>query len=116
MTSTLDIIDNHLRSFHEGDLDCIMKDYTDDSVLLTIDGALEGRAPIRRFMKSLFQEFSKPGASFEMRAKDVRGEVAFIVWSAVTADHHYEFATDTFVVRGGVIVYQSFAGKVKPRR
>ena len=116
MSSTLDVIDHHLESFADGDLEGIMADYTDDSVLFTIDGTLEGRGPIRRLMTGLFTEFGKPGASFEMRAKSVAGEVAHIVWSAETADHRYEFATDTFVVRDGKIAYQSFAGKIEPRR
>ena len=115
MTSTLDIIDHHLRSFADGDRDGIMEDYTDQSVLFTIDGPLEGCHRIRQLMSGLFEEFAKPGASFEMRAKSVEGEVAHIVWTAETADNRYEFATDTFVVRDGKIAYQSFAGKVKPR-
>jgi ketosteroid isomerase-like protein len=115
MSTTLDIIDHHLRSFADGDLEGIMQDYTEDSVLFTIDGAIEGCGPIRRLMTGLFTEFAKPGASFEMRVKSVEGEVAHIVWSGETADNRYEFATDTFVVRDGKIAYQSFAGKIKPR-
>lgn len=116
MTSTLDIIDNHLRSFREGDLDRLMQDYGDDTVFFTVDGALQGPAAIRAFMAGLFREFAKPGADFDLRVKRVHGDVAYIVWTAATADNVYEFATDTFVVRGGRIAYQSFAGKVEPRR
>lgn len=116
MSSTLTILEHHLTSFADGDLEGLMDDYTDDSVLFTIDGRLEGRAPIRRLMAGLFAEFAQPGATFEMRAQNVAGEVAHIVWSAQTPDHRYELATDTFVVRGGKIAYQSFAGKIVPRR
>ncbi|GIL05073.1 MAG: hypothetical protein AMXMBFR72_06950 [Betaproteobacteria bacterium] len=35
--------------------------------------------------------------------------------SAETADNVYEFATDTFIVRDGMIAAQSFAGKIAPR-
>lgn len=114
-STTLGVLDNHLRSFHEGDLDGLMRDYTGDSVLFTPDGALEGPAAIRRFMTGLFREFAMPGANFEMRVRDARGEVAYIVWTAETAERHYEFATDTFVVRGGRIAWQTFAGKIRPR-
>ena len=115
MSNTLQVIDNHLRSFAKGDLDGLMGDYTADSVLFTMDGALKGDAAIRRFMTGLFREFARPGARFDLRFQDVQGEAAYIVWSAETAENHYEFATDTFVVRGGRIVYQSFAGRIKPR-
>jgi hypothetical protein len=39
-----------------------------------------------------------------------------ILWTAETADNSYEFATDTFVVRNGKIVVQSFAAKIKRKR
>jgi len=41
--------------------------------------------------------------------------VAFITWSAETADNVYEFATDTFVIRDEKIVTQTFAAKVTPK-
>lgn len=115
MSDTRTILEHHVSSFLEGDLDALMNDYTDDSVLFTVDGKLAGRGAIRRLMAGLFAEFAQPGASFEMRAQNVAGEVAHIVWSGETPSNRYEFATDTFVVRDGRIVYQSFAGKVVPR-
>jgi hypothetical protein len=44
------------------------------------------------------------------------GDHAYIVWTAETADNTYEFAIDTFVVRHGKIVAQSFAANIKPKR
>lgn len=115
MSNTLSIVERHLRSFLDRDLDRLMADYTDDSVLFTIDGKLEGRAPIRRLMAGLFAEFAAPGACFELRCQNVAGDVAHIVWTGETPANRYEFATDTFVVRGDKIAYQSFAGRIVPR-
>lgn len=115
MTNTLTVLENHLTSFADGDLDRLMRDYTEDTVFFTGDGKLEGRAPIRRLMTGLFDEFAQPDASFELRVLNVAGEVGHIVWSGETHANRYEFATDTFVVRDGKIVYQSFAGKIVPR-
>lgn len=115
MSKTLEIIEHHLGSFHAGDIDGLMADYTDKSVLFTTNGTLIGRRAIRGMFEGLYAEFSKPGARFTMHTQSAEGEVAYIVWSAETADNHYEFATDTFVVRDGRIAYQSFAGKVVPR-
>ena len=50
-----------------------------------------------------------------MQRQTVEGEVAHIIWNAETADNVYELGTDTFVVRGGKIVAQTFAAKVTPR-
>ena len=40
---------------------------------------------------------------------------AYILWTAETADNIYEMGTDTFVVREGKIVAQSYAGKITPK-
>ncbi len=45
----------------------------------------------------------------------VEGDYGYILWMAETADSVYELATDTFVVRDGKIVVQSFAGKITPK-
>jgi hypothetical protein len=45
----------------------------------------------------------------------MEGEIAFITWTAETADNTYEFGTDTFVVRDGKILVQTFAGKITPK-
>ncbi len=47
-----------------------------------------------------------------MKTQSVEGDYAYILWTAETADNVYEVGTDTFVVRNGKIVAQSFAGKV----
>ena len=70
---------------------------------------------MRALFEAFFAEFAKPGASFEMKKQIVEGETAYIVWSAETADNVYELATDTFVVRDGKIVTQTFAGKIVPK-
>ncbi|MBS1173782.1 MAG: SnoaL-like polyketide cyclase, partial [Proteobacteria bacterium] len=44
----------------------------------------------------------------------VDGDHAFIVWTARTADRNYELGTDTFVIRDGKIILQSFASKTTP--
>ena len=114
-TSTQDVLNHHLQSFGGGDLNEILADYTDESVIITADGALRGLAPIRPFFEAMFAEFAKPGASFAMGATVVDGDTAFITWSAETADNVYELGTDTFVVRDGKIATQTFAAKTTPK-
>jgi len=50
-----------------------------------------------------------------MKEQFVSGDYAYILWSAETADNVYELGTDTFVVRDGKIVAQSFTGKITPK-
>jgi ketosteroid isomerase-like protein len=107
-----DVLDHHLKSFGEGDLKGILSDYAPGAVLFTSDGPLKGADAIRSLFQAMITEFGKPGAAFSMKQKFVEGEYAYILWSAETADNVYELGTDTFVVRDGKIVAQSFTGKI----
>ena len=70
---------------------------------------------MRPFFARLIAEFAKPGASFNVRHRSIEGDYAYILWNAETADNVYEVGTDTFVMRDGKIVAQSFAGKISPK-
>jgi len=113
--TTEQVLGHHLECFGGGNLDGIMEDFTEDSVVLTPMGAAKGLDAIRGFFVPMFAEFAKPGASFEMLFQDVRDDVALIVWKAETADNVYELGTDTFFVRDGKIARQTFAGKIVPK-
>lgn len=113
--TTQAVLEHHLQGFGGGDMEGILSDYADDAVLFTPDGPLRGRQDIKSLFEAMFAEFGKPGMSFEMLRQTVEGDCAYIVWEAETAENVYELATDTFVVRDGKIVAQSFAGKITPK-
>ena len=116
MESTSDVLDRHLKAFADYDLDGVLADYSSDAVLFVPTGPLKGPDAIKPLFQALVSEFAKPGSSFTMQQRCIEGDHAYILWTAETADNSYEFATDTFVVRNGKIVAQSFAAKVKPKR
>jgi ketosteroid isomerase-like protein len=115
MASTKDVLDHHLKCFGEGNLEGILSDYAPGAVLFTPDGPLRGVNAIRPLFEAMIAEFGKPGARFSMKQQFVDGDHAYILWSAETAANVYELGTDTFVVRDGKIVAQSFTGKVTPK-
>ncbi len=115
MNSTKDVVDHHLTSFGAGDLNGILSDYAPMAILFTPDGPLVGIDAIRLLFVGLLAEFTKPGSSFELKHHSIKGDYAYILWTAETADNSYELATDTFVVQGGKIVAQSFAAKILPK-
>jgi ketosteroid isomerase-like protein len=112
MISTKDVVDRHLESFAAGDLDGLLSDYAPGTVMFLPDGPRKGADAIRPFFEALFTEFGKPGAVFNLKQQSVEGDYAYILWTAETADNIYEVGTDTFVVRDGKIIAQSFAGKI----
>lgn len=109
------VLDHHLAAFGNLDLEEILADYTDESIMITPNGVVRGIAELTPVFEGFFEEFGKPGMSFELHTKIVEGEIAYIIWSAETADNVYEFATDTFFVQDGKIMRQTLASKVTPK-
>src|SRR5262247_2449816 len=115
MASTKEVLDNHLKCFSEGDLEGILSDYAPGAVMFTSDGPLRGAEAMRPLFQAMIAEFGKPGAVFSLKQQFVEGDYAYILWTGETAENVYELGTDTFVVRDGKIVAQSFAGKITPK-
>jgi ketosteroid isomerase-like protein len=115
MKSTKEIIDHHLQAFAEQDLKGVLSDYAPGAVFITPQGPLHGPDAIRPLFQTMIAEFAKPGSRFNIKQQFVEGPYAYILWNAETADNVYELGTDTFVVRDGKIVAQSYTGKVTPR-
>ena len=47
--TTRQVLEHHLAAFGVGDLEGILSDYADDSIMISPDGPLKGRAAIRGF-------------------------------------------------------------------
>jgi ketosteroid isomerase-like protein len=115
MTTTDNVLDHHLDALLACDLDAIMEDYDDSAVLVTPDVTLRGLAALREFFRGVVTDLIQPGSQIEATTRVVDGEFAYIVWHGESQTHRFPFATDTFVVRHGKIVFQSFAGQVEPK-
>ncbi len=84
-----------------------MLDYTDDSVLISADNTYRGLAQIRDFFTAFVA--SLPDGfwdSFKMNRQEVVGELAYIHWEAKP---WVLMGTDTFIVRDGKILFQTYA-------
>jgi ketosteroid isomerase-like protein len=88
-------------------LSAILDDYGDDARLLSEDATYCGKHEIEGFFQR-FVAALPPHAieRFALRSLRVAGDVALITWSA---DPELPLGTDTFVVRDGKIVAQTFA-------
>ena len=114
---TRQVFEHHLRGLGAGDLDVILGDYADDSILISADGALKGRQAIRGFFEGVLASLFKPGTyEFTMDTLHVADDVAYVVWHANCASANVVFATDTFLIRNGKIAVQTFAAKIEPKK
>jgi ketosteroid isomerase-like protein len=114
--ATKDVLDHHLAAFGAGDVDEMLKDYTDDSRLITANGTIAGLGPLREAFTGILGGLFAPGTyEFTVEAEHIEGEVAFITWHADCESADVPFGADTFLVRDGKIAVQTFAMKVDPK-
>jgi len=105
-TDTGAVLQNHLQAARDG-VDAVMQDFTDDSVLITHEATYRGLIEIRQFYATLLNGLPRGfWDAFKMNRQEVVGEVAFILWEAKP---WLLLATDTFVVRNGKFLFQTFA-------
>lgn len=106
MATTQAVLDHHLSAFGIG-VDEIMKDFTEESVVITPAKTYRGLAEIRSFFQDFVDNFP-PAAweSFTIDRSEVVADVAYLVWNARP---FVSLGTDTFLVRDGKIAVQTFA-------
>jgi hypothetical protein len=107
---TKEVFDHHFKAFTENDLEAVMADYTDESILITPDVTYNGLAEIRANFVSAFKLFPKDSTTFKVSKSVIKKDLAYFIWSAKTPKFELGFGTDTFVIQNGKIIRQSFAG------
>ena len=112
--ATAETIKHHLDAFGSGDMEALMSDYTEESVVLTPNGMLSGLEQIQGLFESMGPMFPKEGTDFALDTMIVDNDMGFIVWHATTPVVSIPLGTDTYVVLGGKIMRQSFAAQVIP--
>lgn len=100
-------VNDHLQAFFEKNVEGVVRDYAPDAVFVTRDGPLRGVDEIRgfftRFIEGLPQGFLE---AFKLHRREFVGDVGYIVWESLP---WAPLGTDTFIVRDGKIVMQTFA-------
>jgi hypothetical protein len=111
--ASMEIILHHLSSFRENDLESLLADYTNESVLITREATYEGVKEIRGFFTELAVHFPKGKSGFELDKIVSHNDMVYIVWHADTPSLLVSLGTDTFVVKDGKISQQTFAGQME---
>ena len=114
MITTENVVRKHLRTFLEQKgIPAMLEDYDDRARFYSAERVYEGHDEIGEFFAGFLHSLP-PGAydRFALGSLTVDGELAFITWSVGT---DIPLGTDTFVVREGKIVSQTFAMYPAPR-
>lgn len=100
-----EVFAHHGRALAAGDVDQIVADYADDSVVLTSSGAARGKDAIRQVFIMLLDDL--PNAAWDLKTQVFEGDVLFLEWTADSANNRVDDGVDTFVFRDGMILAQT---------
>ncbi|WP_312296535.1 nuclear transport factor 2 family protein [Chryseobacterium sp.] len=112
---TRKVFEHHMMAFRKGDVDETLKDYAEDAVIIVegvnAKGYVKGLKEIREQFERTYKDYFPPAVVATLKVKTVTivGEVAYLTWETSKTD----FTTDTYIVRDGKIVAQTFAAKLK---
>jgi len=112
---TAQTLQHHLESFYVGDVEAIMTDFAADAVLITPDGTLYGQAQIRPVFETFVTQIMPPGSTLTIVQQIVEGDIAYLLWAGESAHYRIPWGTDTFVIRAGKIVAQTFAAQMEAK-
>ena len=115
VTRTEEILNHHVAAFVETDADEIMKDFTENSELLTPQGPVKGLDAIRSWFEEIFKVFPK-GSTLDLKQSIIRDHVAYIVWSGESPFVSVPLGADTFVMEDDKILYQCLAAQIIPKQ
>jgi hypothetical protein len=107
---TKQVLDHHWEAFIQNNLDEVMADYTEESVLITPDATFKGLGQIRKNFEDAYRIFPKDKTVFQLSKRVIDRDVAYILWQAKTPTFNLTYATDTFIIRNGKIIRQTYAG------
>jgi hypothetical protein len=85
-----------------------MKDYTNESEVLTPVGPLKGLDAIRGFFAEYFN-IIPTGSAFEMKQLTVTQNVGYVAWASESTKTKIPIGTDTFILENGKIRFHTVA-------
>lgn len=104
---TKKVWERHIEAWDARDLDGIMADYREDSILIRNNRVFKGIAEIRGVFDGLFGLFDNGKNIIDPAA--LEEEVIYITWHFTPDNDREYYGTDSFVVEKGVIKYQTIA-------
>lgn len=100
-----EVFAHHGTALAAGDLDEILVDYAEDSVLISPAGIARGQHAIRDVFAQLLADL--PDANWDLKTQLLDNEVLFLEWAADSAANRVDDGVDTFVFRDGMIAAQT---------
>ena len=104
------ILDHHWNSFGAGDLDAVMEDFVEESVVLRPNSVARGLAEIRRSFSEIMANLT--GFEASQDSVTVAGSMVLLEWTIRASDGRVLHCNDSFHIERGKILYQTYIGGV----
>ena len=109
MTTAADVFAHHLEVFGAGDIDGILSDYTEDSVMMYDDQKFVGLDGARELFNLWLNDWVPAGSRFDVIDQQASDDMVYITWTAESENYIFDFGTDTFVMKNGKVWRQTVA-------
>ncbi len=109
MASAADVFAHHLQAFAAGDIDEILLDYSEHSVMLYGVREWRGLAGARAFFTLWLEDWLPSGCRFDIIDQQAVDDMVYLTWTAESAAYVYDFGTDTFLIKDGKVLRQTVA-------
>ena len=107
-----EVVMKHLSSFLFNNLEAVMSDYTNESVLITQDAIFTGPEEIRFFFTGLIMHFPQQMSNLVLDQLVANNDLVYIVWHAKTPSLQVPIGSDTFIIKDSKIYQQTFVGQL----
>lgn len=112
MRTTTEVFEDHLAKRLAGDVEGDIKtNYSKDVVFLTGTGAFEGHDGVRKSARELQQYVGD--LPFEYNHTLIKGDYAFLEWTAKGENKEVCDGADSFVIKNGKIILQTIHYSLK---
>ncbi len=115
MRTAEEIFDHHLEVFGAGDIEGILTDYCDESVMIYGDKIWRGVEGARDFFHMWCDDLIPAGSEFNLIDRKASSDMLYITWTAESANYVFDYGTDTFVVKDNKIWRQTVATHHRPK-
>ncbi len=112
MPTPEEVFNHHGQAIGNQDVDGIMADYTEDSVIITHDQDFRGLDAIRGFFDHFITDIAPPGCTFDLTKLAIEGDHVYITWNSDSEKYKVPMATDTFYIQDSKIVFQTLAADI----
>jgi hypothetical protein len=110
--SAQEVVEAHLDALVQGDPAAILKDFRDDALVVTPQGALEGLSGVEAFFTQALTAL--PELKVSVKSIVYAGDIVLLQWTAASPAGHVNDGVDTFVVEDGAIKVQTSSFSVEP--